>query len=64
MDNNQSFENMLKELESVVKALENKDIDLDVAVSEYKKGLELAKACYEKLNQAEKVLVKEQSEEK
>ena len=64
MDNKQSFETMLKELETVVKKLENKDIELDTAVTEYKRGLELAKACYEMLDQAEKVLVKEQSEEK
>lgn len=56
----QSFETMLEQLESVVKKLESKDIVLDEAVKEYKKGLELAKACYVMLENAEKVLVKTQ----
>jgi exodeoxyribonuclease VII small subunit len=54
----QSFESMLELLESVVKKLESKDIALEDAVKEYKKGLELAKACYVMLENAEKVLVK------
>lgn len=62
MEQNQSFETMLKELETVVKKLENKDIELDAAVSEYKKGIELAKACYDMLEKAEQVLLKEQPE--
>lgn len=56
----QSFETMLEQLENVVKKLETKDIALDDAVKEYKKGLELAKACYTMLENAEKVLVKTQ----
>lgn len=54
----QSFESMLELLELVVKKLESKDIALEDAVKEYKKGLELAKACYVMLENAEKVLVK------
>jgi len=53
-----SFESMLEILESVVKKLESKEIALEDAVKEYKKGLELAKACYVMLENAEKVLVK------
>ena len=53
-----SFESMLEVLESVVKKLESKEIALEDAVKEYKKGLELAKACYVMLENAEKVLVK------
>jgi exodeoxyribonuclease VII small subunit len=56
----QSFETMLEQLENVVKKLETKEIALDDAVKEYKKGLELAKACYTMLENAEKVLVKTQ----
>jgi exodeoxyribonuclease VII small subunit len=51
---------MLEQLEIVVKKLETKEIALDDAVKEYKKGLELAKACYTMLENAEKVLVKTQ----
>ncbi|MGB1097418.1 MAG: exodeoxyribonuclease VII small subunit [Acholeplasmataceae bacterium] len=56
----QTFEAMLEQLENVVKKLETKEIALDDAVKEYKKGLELAKACYSMLENAEKVLVKTQ----
>lgn len=56
----QTFETMLEQLEKVVKKLETKEIALDDAVKEYKKGLELAKACYTMLENAEKVLVKTQ----
>ncbi len=56
----QTIEAMLEQLENVVKKLETKEIALDDAVKEYKKGLELAKACYTMLENAEKVLVKTQ----
>lgn len=54
-----SFEVLLKELEQVVKDLENKDIPLDEAVKKYQLGLELSKACYQQLEEAEKLIVKE-----
>jgi exodeoxyribonuclease VII small subunit len=54
-----SFEETLKALESVVKDLENKDIPLDEAVKKYQLGLELSKACYEMLEQAQNLIVKE-----
>ena len=57
-----SFEELLKQLEQIVKDLENKDIGLDEAVSKYKDGLELSKACYTMLEEAEKVIVKESPE--
>ena len=55
-----NFEELLKELESVVKALENKDISLDEAVKKYQLGLDLSKECYKLLSEAEEVIVKEQ----
>lgn len=54
-----TFEQLLKDLESVVKDLENKDIPLDEAVKKYQLGLELSKACYQKLEDAEKLVTKE-----
>ena len=54
-----NFEELLKELESVVKNLENKDISLDDAVKKYQKGLDLSKECYKLLQEAEEVIVKE-----
>ena len=54
-----SFEETLKALESVVKDLENKDIPLDEAVKKYQLGLELSKACYDMLEAAQQLIVKE-----
>ncbi|MCF7931917.1 MAG: exodeoxyribonuclease VII small subunit [Acholeplasmataceae bacterium] len=54
-----TFEELLKDLEAVVKDLESKDIGLDVAVKKYKEGLELSKACYQMLEEAEKLVVRE-----
>lgn len=56
---NKSFETLLKDLEAIVKDLESKDIPLDEAVKKYQKGLELSKACYNMLEEAEKLIVKE-----
>jgi exodeoxyribonuclease VII small subunit len=54
-----TFEVLLKDLEQVVKDLENKDIPLDEAVKKYQLGLELSKACYQMLEEAEKLIIKE-----
>jgi len=54
-----SFESLLKELEQVVKDLEDKDITLDESVKKYQRGIELSKQCYEMLENAEKLIVKE-----
>lgn len=54
-----TFEQLLKDLESVVKDLENKDIPLDEAVKKYQLGLSLSKACYQMLEDAEKLVMKE-----
>ena len=54
-----TFEQLMQELEQVVKELENKDISLDDAVKKYKLGLELAKKSHEMLVKAEEVIVKE-----
>jgi exodeoxyribonuclease VII small subunit len=56
---NQTFESLLKELEQVVKDLESKDITLDESVKKYQRGIELSKTCYEMLEKAEKLVVKE-----
>ncbi len=54
-----TFEELLKSLEQVVKDLESKEIPLDEAVKKYQLGLELSKACYQMLEEAEKLVVKE-----
>lgn len=59
---NKSFEENLKELESVVKELENKDISLEDAVKKYTLGLELSKKCYDILNTNRELVAKKVSE--
>lgn len=54
-----SFESLLKELEQVVKDLEQKEITLDESVKKYQRGIELSKQCYQMLEEAEKLVVKE-----
>ncbi|SEO30208.1 Exodeoxyribonuclease VII small subunit [Amphibacillus marinus] len=50
----QSFEQVMEELENIVKKLENADIPLDDALEHYKKGIELSKWCDNKLSDVEK----------
>ncbi len=52
-----SFEETVKKLEAVVKALENKDISLEDSIAKYKEGLELSKTCYDMIKQAESLIV-------
>lgn len=49
-----SFETAIKQLEEIVKSLENGDIPLDDALKLFEKGVSLTKVCTEKLNAAEK----------
>ena len=53
-----SFEQALKELETLVKELENGEIELGNAVKKYNKGMELSKYCHDLLKDAEGVIVK------
>ncbi len=56
---NLSFEEQLKKLEELVKELESKDITLDDAIKKYKEGIELSKSCYEKIKEAESLVIQE-----
>ena len=53
MENKQNFETNLKELESVVKALESGDISLEDMLELYEKGIHLTKECTSALDSAE-----------
>ncbi len=53
MENKQNFETNLKELESVVKALESGDISLEDMLELYEKGIRLTKECTSALDSAE-----------
>lgn len=48
-----SFEEALKELESIVTTLEKEEVTLEDSVSLYEKGLELSKFCNDILEQAQ-----------
>jgi exodeoxyribonuclease VII small subunit len=48
-----SFEEALKQLESIVEQLESPEITLEDSVKLYEKGMELSKQCTQVLHQAE-----------
>ena len=48
-----SFENNLKELETIVKTLDGSDVTLDEMLTLYEKGIALTKSCTDQLEQAE-----------
>lgn len=47
-----TFEESLEKLESIVKELENGNVDLDLAIKKYTEAMKLAKFCSEKLKDA------------
>jgi exodeoxyribonuclease VII small subunit len=47
-----SFEEALKRIEQILKQLENRDLDLEEAISLYEEGLRLIYFCEEKLKNA------------
>ena len=48
-----TFEQSLKRLEQIVEELEQGDVPLDDALKMFEEGIELSKACIEKLTQSE-----------
>lgn len=57
-DENVSFEDNLKELEEIVARLEKGDVPLDNAIEEFKKAMDLVKACDNKLKDAQDTIAK------
>ena len=51
-----TFEESLKRLEDIVERLERGDVPLDESLRLYEDGLQLSKACSERLTQAELIL--------
>jgi exodeoxyribonuclease VII small subunit len=47
------FEEALKKLETIVEAMESEDLPLEVLLARYEEGTRLARACQEKLAEAE-----------
>ena len=50
--NEKTFEEMLLELDKIVKELENGSTDLDSAINKYTEAMKLVKTCSDKLNNA------------
>jgi exodeoxyribonuclease VII small subunit len=48
------FEEALKKLEKIVEDLEKGDLSLDDALKKYQEGIELSKACSQRLDNAKK----------
>ncbi|ACG61985.1 TPA: exodeoxyribonuclease VII small subunit [Streptococcus equi subsp. zooepidemicus] len=58
MSTKKTFEERLQELEAIVTRLENGDVPLEEAISEFQKGMVLSKDLQKTLQSAEKTLVK------
>ena len=58
MSKEKKFEENLADLEVIVQKLENGDVALEEAISEFQKGMQLSKELQKTLDSAEKTLVK------
>lgn len=54
MENEKTFEENLKELETIVAELERGDLSLEDSISKFEKGIKVSKECNSKLEDAEK----------
>ena len=53
-----TFEENMTELQSIVEKLENGDVNLDDAIEEFQKAMDLIKSCDAKLKDAENTIAK------
>ena len=53
MENTKTFEENLKELETIVAELEKGELSLEDAISKFEKGIKVSKECNSKLEDAE-----------
>ncbi|MDQ3087077.1 MAG: exodeoxyribonuclease VII small subunit, partial [Acidobacteriota bacterium] len=51
---NQTFETSLKDLEKIVRGLEEGDLSLEESLKLFEDGVRLSRECQERLNQAER----------
>ena len=54
MEEELTFEEIMKKLEEITMELENGDLDLEKSVSKFEEGMNLSKKCNEILENAEK----------
>ena len=64
MEQNKKFEELLTELEAIVKELESGSLSLEDSIEKYKKGMELSNLCKRLLEQAKEVVVKQMDDAK
>lgn len=62
MEQNKKFEELLTELEAIVKELESGSLSLEDSIEKYKKGMELSNLCKKLLEEAKEVVVKQMEE--
>lgn len=55
---NKNFEEMMKELETIVNKLDNDSISLEESMELYQKGMALSKSCEKTLKEAEEKIAK------
>lgn len=63
-DKKQTFETSLKELEKIVRRLEDGDLPLEDSLKLFEDGVKLSRECQERLNQAERrieILLKDEN---
>lgn len=58
MAKEKTFEENLKELETILKELETGNVDLDKAIEKYNEAMKLAKVCGDKLTNAKESINK------
>jgi len=58
-----TFEEMMQQLESIVKALDDEQVSLEKSIELYEQGVKLSYACQMKLTEAEAKLTKLNSAE-
>ena len=59
---NKSFEELINELEEIVKNLESNKLSLEESVKEYQKGIEISLECNKRLDEAKSVVVTKMTE--
>ena len=64
MEQNKKFEELLTELNDIVKELESGQLSLEDSIEKYKKGMELSNVCKRLLEEAKEVVVKQMDENK
>lgn len=52
------FEELMKEVETIVESLENGDVDLEDSIKKYTEAMKIVKTCSEKLDSASETVNK------